>query len=92
MKNLKNMIWPVNNGPRVDMWSDNILSHTFGYWENGSKAGPKYPPATKLELNIQPHGNYEFNPNSDEFYKFLEDCRKDKTLLNKTEYNKRFSN
>jgi len=82
-------IYPKKGGPRIDMWEMDSACHTFGYWENGEKAGPNDPPKIKLKLPIMANGNYPGDPQA-EFYDWLSVARQNPEIFNIESYMKRF--
>lgn len=83
-------LYPKVDGPRVDMWEMDKDFHIFGYWSDGSKAGPNCPPEREIHISIQDDGDYEGNPDPHKFYEWLGKCRQNPDLLTVDGYDKEF--
>lgn len=81
-----NLLYPKPTGPRIDMWEMTHEYQIFGYWPNGSLAGPECPPEKTLKFDIQPNGNLLGDPEPEPFYEWLGHCRKNPELFNIDEY------
>lgn len=92
MKSLISYLWPggINTPtPRIDIWKMSPICHQFGYWPDGTKAGPNCPPKKQLHLYIY-DGEYEGQPGYEEFYEYLYECTQNPELFNEAEYKRRF--
>jgi hypothetical protein len=89
-------IWPDGPGsstPRIDVWTMNPRIggyQTFGYWENGSAAGPSNPPDKQITLPIVDNGNFPGDPQPREFYEWLGHCVKNPQDFNMKCYGQTF--
>jgi len=96
MENIANYLWPAGINtptPRIDMWRMTPTSHIFGYWENGTKAGPMCPPDKQISLTIDwATGNYPNAPQPIEFYTWIKKCVHNPELLTVDNYNQTFNN
>ena len=90
--NIQEFIWPAGINtptPRIDVWDMSAGVHTFGYWEDGTKAGVDCPPAVKIAFPII-NGNYDGNPEVIQFYEWIGKCVKDVSLFTIENYRKEF--
>ena len=92
---IRNALYPTLSGPRIDMWKEVSRVggfHTFGYWPNGSKAGPLCPPKREVRLPILANGNYPGAPQPEDFYTWIAKVRENPELFTLEEYNRTFLN